>query len=193
MTIEEKLQHFQSLCFQDARERSDKMLNDYTESLRLILEEHKTDSRRQADMQVAAESEKIERDINKQLSIEQISIKRTYSKKQEELKEMLFSELRNKLALFMESKDYSPFLEILVKKVLRFADGSPVTIYLDPSDADKMNRIALHTGAELVLAEHSFLGGIQAEIPSKNILIDHSFKTKLDEADEKFQFRLGGR
>lgn len=193
MTIEEKLQHFQSLCFQDARERSEKMLNDYTISLKKILEEHKVDARRQADMQVEAETEKIERDINKQLSIEQINIKRIYSRKQDDLKSMLFNELRNKLALFMETPDYLNLLEAQVKKALKFAGGAPMTIYLDPSDSDKLNRIALHTGAELKVSGHTFLGGIQAEIPSKNILIDNSFQTKLEEAESNFKFRLGGR
>lgn len=193
MTIEEKLQHFQSLCFQDANERSEKMLNDYTESLKSTLEEHKIDVRRQADMQLEAESEKIERDINKQLSIEQINIKRIYSRKQEDLKKKLFSELRNKLALFMETSEYMQFLEKQVQKALQIADGAPMTIFLDPSDADKINMIALVTDGEMKESGHSFLGGIQAEIPSKNILIDNSFKTKLEEAEDNFQFRLGGR
>lgn len=193
MTIEEKLQHFQTLCFQDANERSEKMLNDYTESLRKTLEEHKIDVKRQADMQLEAESEKIERDINKQLSIEQINIKRIYSRKQEELKNMLFSELRNKLALFMETSAYPHFLEQQVRKALKIADGAPMNVYLDPSDADKVNMIALMTDAEMGIRDHSFFGGLQAEIPSKNILIDNSFKTKLEEAEANFQFRLGGR
>lgn len=193
MTIEEKLQHFQTLCFQNARERSDKMINDYTESLRLTLEEHKIDAMRQADMQVNAELEKIERDINKQLSIEQINIKRIFSSRQEELKKMLFSELLNDLALYMESQDYVKFLEKQVLKALEFAGGAPMMVFLDPSDADKMNMIALVTDAEMGVSDYSFIGGIQAEIPSKNILIDDSFKTKLEEAEANFQFRLGGR
>ena len=193
MTIEEKLQHFQTLCFQDVTERSEKMLTDYTDSLRKIFEEHKVDARRQADMQVEAESEKIERDINKQLSIEQINIKRIYSRKQEELKGMLFTELRDKLAQFMDSKNYEKFLEALVTSALEFAGEAPITIYLDPSDADRQRWISLKSSAELRISEHSFLGGIQAEIPSKNILIDNSFKTKLEEAEETFQFRIGGR
>lgn len=193
MTIEEKLEHFESLCYGDAAERSDKMLADYTASLKAILEEHKKDARRQADMQVAAEAEKIEHDINKKLSIEQINIKREYSRKQEELKTMLISELRNRLALFMDSAEYQHFLESEVKKAMDFAQNAPMTIYLDPSDADKQNRIALHTGADIRLADTTFLGGIQAVIPSRNILIDNSFKTKLEEISERFQFRLGGR
>lgn len=193
MTIEEKLQHFQSLCFQDARERSDKMLNDYKESLKKTLEEHKIDAKRQADMQVDAELEKIERDVNKQLSIEQINIKRIYSDKQEELKRMLFSELRNELALFMETAEYVKLLKELILQALAFAGGAAMTIFLDPSDASKLNMLALITDAELGVSDYSFIGGIQAEIPSKNILIDHSFKTKLEEAEANFQFRLGGR
>ena len=193
MTIEEKLEHFDSLCYGDSTERSNKMLADYTASLRSILEEHKRDARRQSDMQVDAEVEKIEHEINKQLSIEQINIKREYSQKQEELKTMLISELRNRLALFMDSADYQRFLESEVKKALEFAQDAPMTVYLDPSDEDKLNRIALHTGAEIKLSDTTFLGGIQAVIPSKNILIDNSFKTKLAEISDKFQFRIGGR
>lgn len=193
MTIEEKLEHFQTLCFQDARERSERMLNDYTDSLRKILEEHKRDARRQADMQVAAETETIKREINKELSLEQINIKREFSVKQEDLKKMLMNELRNRLALFMESQDYVRLLEKQVKKALEFAAGAPITIYLDPCDADKVNRIALHTGAELTLSQYSFLGGTRAVIPSRNILIDNSFQSKLEEAEANFQFRLGGR
>lgn len=193
MTIEEKLEHFQTLCFKDAGERSEKMLSDYTASLQKILEEHKKDARRQADMQVADEAETIKREINKELSIEQINIKREFSLKQEELKQMLMNELRNKLALFMESQDYVNLLEKQVKKAQEFAAGAPITIYLDPCDADKVNRIALHTGAELTLSQYSFLGGTRAVIPSKNILIDNSFKSKLEEAEANFHFRLGGR
>ena len=193
MTIEEKLEHFESLCYGDATARSNKMLADYTASLRSILEEHKRDARRQSDMQVDAEVEKIEHEINKQLSIEQINIKREYSQKQEELKTMLISELRNRLALYMDSADYQRFLESEVKKALEFAQDAPMTVYLDPSDEDKLNRIALHTGAEIKLSDTTFLGGIQAVIPSKNILIDNSFKTKLAEISDKFQFRIGGR
>lgn len=193
MTIEEKLEHFQTLCFQDARERSERMLSDYTDSLRKILEEHKRDARRQADMQVAAETETIKREINKELSLEQINIKREFSVKQEDLKKMLMTELRNRLALFMESQDYVRLLEKQVKKAQEFAAGAPITIYMDPCDADKVNRIALHTGAELTLSQYSFLGGTRAVIPSRNILIDNSFQSKLEEAEANFQFRLGGR
>ena len=70
MTTEEKLKHFQDICMEDARERSAKMLDDYMNALEKAYEEHTADARRRADMQVEAETEKLEREINKRLSMQ---------------------------------------------------------------------------------------------------------------------------
>lgn len=76
MTTEEKLKHFQDICMTDARERSARMLDDYMNALEAAFEEHAADARRRADMQVEAETEKLEREINKRLSIGQLDLKR---------------------------------------------------------------------------------------------------------------------
>ena len=79
MTTEEKLKHFQDICMTDARERSARMLDDYMNALEAAFEEHAADARRRADMQVEAETEKLEREINKRLSIGQLDLKREAS------------------------------------------------------------------------------------------------------------------
>lgn len=193
LTIEEKLEHFKTICFDDVTERSTKVLAEYTDSLKKSLEEHKLDTRRQADMQVEMEREQCTRELNRQLSVEQINIKRQYSRKQEEYKAMLINELSDRLALFMESRDYEEYLASDIKQALSIAGDAAMTIYLDPSDEKLINQLTLRTGADIRRSETSFLGGIRAEIPSKNILIDNSFSSKLEELSQKFQFRLGGR
>lgn len=193
MTIEEKLDHFGTLCFNDARERSDKMLGDYTASLKKILEEHKVDAKRQAEMQVAAEAETIKREINKALSIEQINIKRQFSIRQDELKLKLMDELKDRLASFRKTDAYEALLVRQITQALEFAAGAPVTIYLDPGDGDRLEQLSRLTGTELTLSSYPFLGGTRAVISSRNILIDNSFETKLEETQANFQFRLGGR
>lgn len=193
MTIEEKLDHFGALCYNDARERGDKMLDDYTASLQKILEEHRVDAKRQADMQVAAEAETIKREINKALSIEQINIKRQFSMRQDELKLMLMDELRDRLASFRRTDAYEALLTEQITRALQFAAGAPVTIYLDPGDSERGERLSRAAGTELTLSSYPFLGGTRAVISSRNILIDNSFQTKLEEAQANFQFRLGGR
>ena len=193
MTTEEKLKHFQDICMEDARERSAKMLDDYMNALESAYEEHTADARRRADMQVEAETEKLEREINKRLSIGQLDLKREFSRRQEELKDKLFVELRDKLANFMETQEYQRLLDRQVKAVKEFAGNEELIVYMDPSDVDKVQRIALHHNASIKISEYSFDGGTRAVIPGKHILIDNSFETKLNEARHEFKFDLGGK
>ena len=193
MTTEEKLKHFQDICMEDARERSAKMLDDYMNALEKAYEEHTADARRRADMQVEAETEKLEREINKRLSIGQLDLKREFSHRQEELKDKLFVELKDKLANFMETQEYQQLLDRQVKEAKAFAGDEELIIYMDPSDGDKLQRIAMHHNASIKLSEYSFTGGIRALIPCKHILIDNSFETKLSEARHEFKFDLGGK
>lgn len=193
MTTEEKLKHFQDICMEDARERSAKMLDDYMNALEKAYEEHTADARRRADMQVEAETEKLEREINKRLSIGQLDLKREFSRRQEELKDKLFVELKDKLANFMETQEYQRLLDHQVKAVKEFAGDEELIVYMDPSDVDKVQRIALHHNASIKISEYSFNGGTRAVIPGKHILIDNSFETKLNEARHAFKFDLGGK
>lgn len=191
MTTEEKLQHFLDTCMEDARARSNRMLDEYMAALETVFKEHQADSRHRADMQVRLESEKIERDINKQLAIEQIDIKRTLGHKQEELKEKLFVELKDMLANYLETPEYLRLLDKQVLHAVEFAGDDEVIIYLDPVDEDKVRRLAFHHGKALIkISEYSFTGGCRAVIPARHILIDNSFQTKLAEAKENFHFDL---
>lgn len=192
MTTEEKLKHFQDICMTDARERSARMLDDYMSALETAYEEHVADAKRRARMQVEAETEKLAREINKRLSIGQLDLKREASHKQEELKDKLFVELRDRLENFMETQEYQRLLERQVKSAKEFAGDEELVVYMDPSDADKQQRIALHHNASIKISEYSFNGGTRAVLPGKHILIDNSFQTKLSEARHEFKFDLAG-
>lgn len=195
MTTEEKLQHFLDFCMEDARTRSAKMLDEYTAALEQTFAEHQADARRRAEQQVALESERIEHETNKRLSLEQIGIKRELGHKQEELKEKLFVELTNKLVLYMETPEYTDLLTRQIKAAKDFAGDDCVTIYIDPADSMKLNQLVMRGCSDLKVSEYSFSGGTRAVIPSRHILIDNSFQTKLAEAKRDFRFDvkdLGG-
>lgn len=191
LTTEEKLQHFLDTCMEDARTRSNRMLDDYMSALEQTFKEHQADATRRAEMQLHQETEKIGREINKKLSIEQIGIKRTLGLKQEELKDKLFVELKDMLANFLETPEYQKLLDRQVAKAVEFAGNDPIIIYLDPVDEDKVRMLALHHGkAQIKISEYSFSGGCRAVIPARHILIDNSFQTRLEEARENFHFDL---
>lgn len=201
MTTEEKLEHFETFCITDARTRSNKMLDEYSDALGKTFAEHQADAHRRADMQLKEETEKIKRDVNKKLSMDQIELKRTIGQKQEELKVKLFAELQEKLVKFMETPEYLSLLERRIREAVEIAGSDPVTIYMDPADKNKVSKLSLPQNLDLRISEYSFLGGIRAVISTKNILIDHSFQSRLAEEKEKFRFdqyekkpgRNGGR
>lgn len=188
MTTEEKLQHFLEFCLEDARTRSAKMLDEYTAALEQTFLEHQTDAKGKAGQQVALESERIEREINKKLSLEQISMKRELGKKQNELKEKLFLELRDKLDAFMESPEYLRLLEKQIQKAMEMAGTEAFTLYMDPKDEEKIKKLTLSSTLDIRVSEYPFIGGTRAVIPSKHLLIDNSFQTKLEEAKRDFRF-----
>ena len=126
------------------------------------------------------------------LAINQIGLKRTYSQKQEELQGRIFSELRDRLARFMETPAYETLLKEQIRKARDFAQGEEIHIYIDPADQEKQNLLSMETGCDIRVSQYPFSGGTRAVIASKNILIDNSFETKLKEAGENFQFILGG-
>ena len=77
MTTEEKLQHFTMYAMEDAREKSDSMLREYTEALEKIFREHQETKRRQEDLEIRTETERLVRENNKQFFEAQIEIKKT--------------------------------------------------------------------------------------------------------------------
>lgn len=193
MTIEHKLAHFEEICTRAALAKYEKTISDYTAYQESLLAEHMEQAKKQAELKLQTEAEKIRRETNKKLSVSQIAIKRTYSQKQDELQGKIFSELRDRLARFMETPQYETMLEEQIRKAKEFAGKEEVHVYIDPSDEEKKQLLALHTQCDIRVSQYPFLGGTRAVIASKNVLIDNSFETKLKEAGENFQFVLGGK
>lgn len=191
MTIEEKLLHFNDYAMEDARLQSTEQLDEYKKALEQIFQEHKEEKRRQEELQIKTETEQIIRDNNKEFSQEQIQIRRTVRQKTEELKDKLFVEIKDRLSRFMDTPAYSEMLVRQMKAALEFAAGQEMILYIDPADSSKKMELEAKIQAPITVSQYSFSGGMRAVIPSKNILIDHSFETKLIEEKERFVFKGG--
>lgn len=176
----------------DAREESAQQLSDYRKALDQTFEEHAADARKSAEQQIEAETEKLERETNKRLAIGQLDVRRRVSRRQEELKDKLFVELRDRIANFMETPEYTALLERQIAAARELAGEEELLIYMDPSDEALVGRLALHQRVRIQISAYSFSGGTRAVIPSRHILIDNSFETKLAEARQAFKFELGG-
>ena len=191
MTTEEKLQHFSEVSMETAREEAEKAITEYRAILDADLEQHKKEKQEAARQQLKAEAENASREINKALSAEHLHIKRKLSRKQQELREQLFLEIQDMLIAFTKSEEYPKWLEERVQKALKIAGEDEIQISLSPEDAALASNLEKHTGITPLLVETSFLGGIRAVIPKKNILIDYTLFTSFQNEKESFNFDGG--
>lgn len=192
MTTDDKLQYFLTICTEDAQGKSEHLLKEYSSSLEKNLEDHKREASRAAHLQLQGEREKLQRQMNKELALGQMNIKRRLSRRHDELKEKLFDEIKELLDCYRETPRYTELLKKQVEEALAFAAAEPIVVYLDPADVDKLAQITRPKSMEIQVSPDSFGGGIKAYIPSRHILIDQSFAAKLAEAKETFRFELGG-
>ena len=191
MTIDEKLQHFYEVSLEEAREDAAQAIQEHKKLLSEKLEEHRQLSRQNAEAEVKAETEHVRREVNKALSAEQITLKRDWSKKQEELKEALFGEVSTKIRDFMSTSEYETYLCRKIKEAQDFAENDEIHIFLSSTDKDRLDALTQKTGISLQVSKEDFIGGIRAEIPHKNILIDNSFAANLDAMRKEFKFDGG--
>lgn len=191
MTIDEKLSHFYDVTIEDAQAKAAGILEEHRKALAQMTEKHKADSQENAQVQIKAETANARREINKALSAEQLTIKRDWTKKQNELKEKLFSEVKELLDSFTKTPEYETYLTGKIKEALDFAEDDEISVYLSPEDSALAEKLQQTTGVTIQIAKDSFLGGIRATIPQKNILIDHSFAGNFEAAYKEFKFDGG--
>ena len=191
MTIDEKLSHFYDVTIEDAQAKAAGILEEHRKALAQMTEKHKADSQENAQVQIKAETANARREINKALSAEQLTIKRDWTKKQNELKEKLFAEVKTQMENFRNTPDYPAYLESKIKEALDFAEQDKINIYLSPEDSALLPDLVERTKAFITVSAEDFLGGVKATIPHKNILIDHSFAGNFQAVYKEFKFDGG--
>lgn len=187
MILKEKLDHFYTSVIDSATTQGTQIVTDYEKTLNKIFEERKQAAIKKAENTYRIESEEIAREKNHQLSVEAIEIRRNILEKVEEITDSVFIDVEKKLKEFMKSQAYEDFLAAKIIEASSFANDAEINIYLNPTDQKRKSTLEERTGIKLILSDRDFHGGIRAVIPSRSILIDHSFLTKLSEEKEAFK------
>ena len=138
-----------------------------------------------AEAQIKAETENATREVNKALSAEQLTLRRDWTAKQNELRNELFVEVKNHLEDFMENPEYQDYLCTRIQKAREFAGNDEIFIYLSPEDTALQRSIVAKTGFTVEISKEPFMGGIKATIPAKNILIELEERVKYFKSEDK--------
>jgi vacuolar-type H+-ATPase subunit E/Vma4 len=186
MTLDEKLNHFYDSVIESATKQNIEIVEEYKKTLQKNFEERKEAALRKAEANYRIASENIIRERNRKLSAESMEIRRKVLEKTAEVSERIFTDVRKKLDEYMKTSDYDELLCAQITKAKSFAQVDDITIYINPTDEQKIPYLEEKTGATLTVSDRDFIGGIRAVIPSRSILIDNSFMTKLTEAESSF-------
>lgn len=186
MTTEEKLNHFYEFTIKNAYEKSNITITEYKEALEEKFEDHKIAKLKQAEVDILNEKDIIKRENNDKYSHANQFIKKELIKKNQEFTDNIFQELIKLLNNYKKTKDYQNMLIKQINNIRMYAKwGEEQIIYLEPSDIDLKEELEKETNCTLTMAEDSFIGGIKAVV-NKNILIDNSFLSKIEELRENF-------
>jgi len=186
MTLDEKLEHFYSSVIESATNQNIEIVEEYKYTLQKNFDERKVTALRKAEANYRMASDNITRERNRKLSTESLEIRRKVLDKTAEVSDRIFTDVRQNLEDFMKTSAYIDFLCSLINNAHAFAQRDSITIYINPTDAEKKEILEEKTGVSLTVSNRDFIGGIRAVIPSRSILIDNSFFTKLEEAKSSF-------
>jgi len=145
------------------------------------LEKFRKTRQEESEVQERLHTDETKREMLKELSGEKLRLRRELSRKEAAIKDRLFEEVGELLDEYRGTDAYPATLLDMIKGILEFAGDDPVNIYLCPSDAHLKDRLEAESGVELTVSSVSFNGGIQAEIPSRNIFINDSFSSRVGE------------
>ncbi len=191
MTAQEKTDHIREAAMSEARAQADQIVQEHRDAMEKLFEQHKQEQEAQAQTQIEAEKASRQQKLNMAISKAELMQKRSNGQTITKLKNDLFKEVEDLLQQYMQTDDYKELLVKFIKEAMDYANGAAMTLYINPTDADKKDYLEQQTGAQLTISEEDFIGGTRTVIREKNILIDHAFKGALDQQRQTFMFKGG--
>ncbi len=191
MTAQEKTEHIREAAMTEARDEADQIVQEHRDAMEKLFEQHKQEQQAQAQSQIEAEKSSRQQKLNMAISKAELMQKRSNGQTITKLKNDLFKEVEDLLEKYMQTDDYKDLLVKYITEATDYAKGADMTIYINPTDADKKDELEQKTGVTLTVSEEDFTGGMRAVIREKNILIDHAFKSAFEQQRQTFMFKGG--
>lgn len=175
---------------EDTSIKSDKLLSQYKQSLDEEFERYKESAMQESKYLKKSKINSTKQQLRKSLAKEQMEIKRKITNKQNLIKTEIFAAVTEKLDAYRKTPDYAKSLEKQILGIKAKYAAPDMIVYISAEDEALIDEIKSATGADIAVSEVPFIGGIKAVMPSQNMLIDLSYKTKLMEAEEQFTFTV---
>ena len=184
--IREKLDIFYRAAMDAANIQSEAILDEQKQIYQRTMADYEAEKQKDWQEKRRQRETSLKREANRIVQEEIMQQKQAYHSAVEEKKQELFAAVERRLEEYRHTDAYEDQLEKMVQKAVALAETAGVQIYLSPSDREKKERLEQKTRQQILIGEE-LKGGIRAVIKEKNILLDESFGSRLQELREQYE------
>lgn len=186
MAAEEKLKYIYDSTISAIRTHREEELKEIKARLDESLEKYRKSAQAETEMQERIHRDNIKREMQKELASQKLAYRREQAEVEGQIIEKLFEEVTSLLAEYRKTPEYKELIIDLIHKAKEFADDDEIIVYICREDEDKKEELEEKSGVPLVVSDVPFRGGIQAEIRSRNIFINISFSSRVEEMKKNY-------
>lgn len=184
-SIDEKIKKFKETCSYMASEESKILSNQIDEEIEKNIKEEIAEYEAERKKEHLKKMERLEQKHNTELFQTDNNARYEILKKEKELKEKLYNKIINKIVEFTNGNKYKDFLNKNIKQTivnLKIEEGNDAVLRITKKDMEKFGKeLKSNYDVKFETIEDSNYGGSIGINTSKQILIDNSLKTQVEE------------
>lgn len=192
-TVSEKLRKFSFMVMKEADEKKKEIISEAERENRELIDKEEIQSLKKAYERIQEAIRVIDKEMNEKVSKALLESKHALFKRREEMIELIFLNVKTKISQFKREEGYKSYIEDMVKNGLNTIGQGDVQIYADSDDLALLEEIKQKNNLsfDVLESDDKLLGGLVIVNRSKGILLDYSFKSKLDYERENFLENFG--
>lgn len=189
MAVEDKLEYFYTSTMSALKKKNDMELAELREHLICDMDEYKKNIQADSLIEERLHKDEARREQMKAISLEKLAVRRVKSEKEAEIKNRLFEEVAQVLEEYRKTPEYTDTLCEMILSAKAFAGNDDIDIFICKTDEALAETLRKRTGLQLNISDIPFSGGMQAAIPKRNIFINNSFSSLIEEEKEAYIVR----
>lgn len=191
MKTREKIAFFEQNILENAEKDLRAQLDNYEEQLQADYQKFVEETDQSNKERFESESNTIRKENNKMLSELQIRYQRDLYLKRSKLKDKIIDRFKERLKEYKQTTDYKKQLLAMGQSIQALAQDEQYDLYIDSSDAALLPECEAVLEHPVIISDRPLLGGMRGVLRKRDVLIDDSFITYLEDWSQNFDI-IGG-
>lgn len=186
MELQEKMAYFEEQVMKEADLVIEDQLSQYKDTLQKDYDDYCQRLKESHTTRLDNEKNNTRKENNKIISQTQIKQQRELFVEEEKLKQSLFESFKEEMQHYMQTVEYVVQLNHMIQSIKHYAQDEAFIVYINQSDADKINALNICENGDIKVSDRDFIGGVRGHLIKRNILVDYSFATLFANEEENF-------